>query len=235
MIGAGAGTTSTGNLDRNTFIGTNAGRYQVSGVGNILIGYGAEAPINDSNYQLNIGNRIYGTSTGDIGIGTATPQNTLNVIGDINATGNIYRGTIPHIYAGIQNVSQTIPCTKGVWSTIANGTGDLWDIREIDQMTFNNGTFVAEVGGDYTGSVSITISGSNGDDYFIRLFNLNTSTESFRSGVTTLGANNYVSTPLPLYFEDDVGEHFVLQIMGSKNNNDPVIKSAILEVHYLHD
>jgi len=85
MIGAYAGNNATGNLDQNIFIGAEAGRYQVSGVGNILIGYQVEAPNTAGNNQINIGNLIYGVG-GKIGIGTASPNSMLHIIANIPGT-----------------------------------------------------------------------------------------------------------------------------------------------------
>lgn len=86
---AGQYTTGAGSI----FIGYNAGNDATSGNYNILIGYDVQKPAITDSYKLNIGDTIYGDlSTDKIGINTTTPQNTLNVIGDINATGNSYIG-----------------------------------------------------------------------------------------------------------------------------------------------
>lgn len=80
-IGYQSGSALTGS--NNTFIGTNAASTTSSGSGNIAIGNQVSIPSITGSNQLNIGNLIYGTaldgtlgtiSTGNIGIGTTTPQ-----------------------------------------------------------------------------------------------------------------------------------------------------------------
>jgi hypothetical protein len=105
MQGTGAYTTSSYNVangyrslysisggDNNTSVGTYSGDNITTGSRNIMIGYNSEAPSATANYQLNIGNIIYGTtingsgstiSSGNIGIGTKTPSEKLDVNGQI--------------------------------------------------------------------------------------------------------------------------------------------------------
>lgn len=72
----------------NIAIGYQSGDSLTTGFQNILIGHGVEAPSNTANYQLTIGNLIFGTSvdgsgttvaTGSIGIGTNSPDRRFHV------------------------------------------------------------------------------------------------------------------------------------------------------------
>jgi hypothetical protein len=57
---------------------------------------------------------------GTVGIGTTTPQNTLNVFGDANITGNFSMGTSSIAPGGFQAI---VPIPKlEIWQTITNGT-----------------------------------------------------------------------------------------------------------------
>jgi len=74
-----------------------------------------------------VGSQLYLTTNGKVGIGTTTPQNTLNVNGAINATGSIYsNGAVVLTSASL---SETDPLWSGnytaynsSWSTTYNST-----------------------------------------------------------------------------------------------------------------
>ena len=67
----------------NVAIGYNAGDHITTGDYNIMIGYDIDAPSATGDNQLNIGDTIYGDlSTGNVGIGTASPEAKLDVNGD---------------------------------------------------------------------------------------------------------------------------------------------------------
>lgn len=74
--------SSTGSY--NTAIGSGAGRFLTTGSNNIAIGYNVQLPSNTDSNQLNIGNVIYGTGlfgslSGNIGIGTTNPISKLHI------------------------------------------------------------------------------------------------------------------------------------------------------------
>jgi hypothetical protein len=95
----GAGNTGVGNNalintngNYNTAVGYNAGIAQTTGYNNILLGANVNYPNTAGNYQLNIGNVIYGTGVdsttinkGKVGINTPAPNSTLHVNGSFAA------------------------------------------------------------------------------------------------------------------------------------------------------
>ena len=79
----------------NILIGYQAGDAMTSGSNNIVIGYDIDAPSNTSSNQLTIGNIIFATgvdgsgtsiSTGNVGIGVASPGYKLDITGDLRST-----------------------------------------------------------------------------------------------------------------------------------------------------
>ncbi|MCA9333290.1 tail fiber domain-containing protein, partial [Candidatus Saccharibacteria bacterium] len=85
-LGFEAGSTTTG--AENLFLGYKAGDNLTTGSYNILIGNEIDAVSATGDYQLNIGNILYGTtingtgttlSTGNLGVGTASPGARLEV------------------------------------------------------------------------------------------------------------------------------------------------------------
>lgn len=79
---AGLGSVASTNYSYNIFIGYQAGNSVTTGSNNIIIGYDADMTTGDANYELNIGNTIYGDlSTGNVGIGTTSPRGNLDIAG----------------------------------------------------------------------------------------------------------------------------------------------------------
>ena len=85
-VAVGTRALQNSNSNYNIGIGFEAGRYIENGHSNIMIGRDTDAINPNGNYQLNIGNTIYGnTNTDEIAIGRATnnPKGTLEVNGSL--------------------------------------------------------------------------------------------------------------------------------------------------------
>jgi hypothetical protein len=104
LVGAFAGyqlTTGIGNIILGYQAGFDATFSPTTGSYNILIGYNAWTPADTTSNFLNIGGLIFGTdltttagsvSNGKVGIGTATPEYTLDVSGNIRAALSLSAG-----------------------------------------------------------------------------------------------------------------------------------------------
>ncbi len=183
-VGAETGFSLDGlDIDNNTFIGYRAGRSVstgenniilgaltgsdlTTGSNNIIIGYDVEAPLNTGSNQLNIGNFIFGTdingtgttlSTGNIGISTSTPSQTLTVDGDIFATGIIYDSTESAGTDGM--VLQTTGVGTQWVATSSLGIGGSIAPDSLDFNDFADGTLTMDSNFDIetTGSYRFSI------------------------------------------------------------------------------
>jgi len=159
------------------------------------------------------------------------------ITGDIKISNSYLTiGKVYHAYGGFQQQSTTIACTKDVWSMVTNSAGNLWQGLEADSITLTNDVMTIVNAGDYFGTMTMTMSANNNEDYFMRVYNLTQSAQmGYITGVTGMGAGNYVTLALPLYFECSAGNQLRLEIVNRTNNNDPVVNDGTFYVNYLHD
>ena len=174
----------------------------------------------------------------------ASPAQALIVdaSGNTTASGTFQSATnhqtnVSHIYGGFQNVATTIACTLNTWAKITNGTSNLWVIPEAVDASVVADNIIINKAGDYIGHLSIAISGGNNDDFFIRCMNTTTNVQQgYIIGTTTSGAANYSILSLPLYLENvAIGDNFQFQVENISNNDDPVVRSSVFYISYLHD
>lgn len=194
------------------------------------------------------------STNNNVTIGPVAGTERLNVSGnakidgDITGSGNLtvtdivytemlqQRGTW-HAYGGFQDltVSTTIN-TVNVWEHITNATNDQWTGLEADGLTLNNDVMTFENDGDYFGHVSISLSGLNGKDFQIRLYNITQAAQmGYVIGVSTTSVNNFVNISLPLYIEANAGDQMRMEVRCTTDASDPTLRSAVFYISYLHD
>ena len=174
--------------------------------------------------------------------GTTTYDDSyVNITGD-TMTGDL---TVPqlfvtetyHAYGGFQDQSETISiATQNVWYHVTNATNDLWTGLEADGITLSGDVMTVTNAGDYAGTVSMSISGLNGKDFELRVYNITDSViAGYHMGVSTSGAGNYTNITLPFYLEADAGSQFRLEVRCTTDASDPTFAHAIFYMAYLHD
>ncbi len=146
-----------------------------------------------SNYASFWDDKVYFKSDGKVGINTTTPQNTLNVVGDINATGNIY-GNNTYAYYNITNWNNPYGyynSTTGVtgYVTGAQLAGNITNfyLNTTNQFGYYNSTTLPSSG---TGSVN-----GSGTLQYIPMWNSSTSINN--SNIYQLGGNIGINTTTP--------------------------------------
>jgi len=113
--------------------------------------YGGELEFRTRTHGSPMDTKMIIDTSGNVGIGTSSPQNTLNVVGDINATGKLYAGStsMPSFSVYQQDAGQTgiltSTYTKVIWHT------EDWDTHS----DFASSRFTPSVAGKYllTGTV----------------------------------------------------------------------------------
>ena len=139
-----------------------------------------------------------------------------------------------HVYGGFQGLNETISVSgASVWATIAN----IWTGLEVDGVTLDSGTTIEFTeSADFFGMLAISFSGLNGKDFAFRVYDVTDgATEGYVIGASTTGLGNYIAVPIPLYIEADAGDKYVMQVTCETDGSDPVLKSAIFYLIYLHE
>lgn len=161
----------------------------------------------------------------------------VTTTGDVEVAGHVHIGEIWHAYGGFQNKTETIAISgANTWTHITNATNDLFTGLEGDGLTLSGDQMTIVNAGDYTGMLSMTISGTATKDFQIRLYNVTqTAQMGYVIGATTTGAGNYTNITLPLYIEASANDVFQMQIQCTTDASDPTLRSAVFYIAYLHD
>ena len=167
-----------------------------------------------------------------------TPTQVLEMdsAGYVIATGMVRQGAIWHAYGGFEDQAEVIACGVGDWNWITNGDPwDLWTCDEEDGISCALDVFTIANTGDYMGNLSVSISGLNGKDFHVRVYNNTQARAEGRPiGISTTGANNEMNISVPVYIEATAGDEIQFEIM-SADGSDPVVDDALFWISYLHD
>lgn len=115
------------------------------------------------NLSVDSGTLFVDSSKNFVGINTANPDSTLDIIGDLNMSGNF---TGNQIYIEVFNRDES-----GVNIDIINPnefvkiTG--LELGDVNGFTFDNGTLTAEVAGVYFGTLTASVTGGANQNYII--------------------------------------------------------------------
>lgn len=169
-------------------------------------------------------------------IGTSDDSLRFYVDGDyVVNTGMNRQGAVWHGYGGFEDQAETVTCGVGDWNLITNAGNNLWNLDESDGISVAGDVFTLTNTGDYVGVLSISLSGLNGKDFHVRVYN-NTQTrvEGRPIGISTTGANNEMNVCIPIYIEGTASDAFQFEIM-SADGTDPVVDDGLFTLTYLHD
>ncbi len=156
--------------------------------------------------------------------------------GDVIITGGILKqSNIYYIYGGFQNKLETINCTVDTWEQLTNSTNDLFS-GEANGFGLSNDVMTFINAGHYVGNVSITISGGNGEDFYLRLYNITQGVPvGYRIGATTSGVSNFQTFTLPMTIHANAGDNFKLEVMNTTNSDDLIVRDSVFNLYYVSE
>lgn len=141
-----------------------------------------------------------------------------------------------HAFGGFEDKPTTIIMPMAdTYTKVTNVTGDLFEGMEADGITLVDDEMVFQYDGDYSGTFSITISGLNGKDYHIRVYNITQSkVMGYPLSISTTGAGNKMLLAMPLYLE--VNKDDVLRLeMKSADGSSATLADCVFYIAYLHE
>jgi hypothetical protein len=175
-------------------------------------------------------------NTNRVGIATTTPEHALTVDGTAWAT-TLRQENNWHVFGGFQATTTVVALTQNIWATTTNASNSLWSGDEANGFTLSNDVMTIANSGDYAGSVSMTFSGSNAQEYLFRIYNLTKAEQmGYYQGTSGASASNYVNINMPIYLEGiNAGDQLILQIENISSNDDITLRHGMFYISYLHD
>ena len=150
--------------------------------------------------------------------------------------GRIVLSNIYHAYGGFQDSSATVAITANDWAVVTNAYNSLWGGSEADGITLSNDTMTVTNAGDYFGICTVSIDGSNGNEYQFRIYDVTgTAQVGYEAGVTGEGDGDTVTMTIVFYFEAVANNEYVMQITNTDGNNSADIISGEFWIIYLHN
>ena len=189
----------------------------------------------NSDYQLQFRDNAIHISSIDDGHLDLTADISIDLNADTNVIGMVRQTNTWHAYGGFEDQAETITCGVGDWNLITNAGNNLWNLDETDGISITNDVFTITNTGDYSGNLSISISGLTNKDFHVRVYN-NTQArvEGRPIGISTTGAGNEMNVSIPIYIEATAGDTIQFEIM-SADGTDPTVDDGLFWMAYLHD
>lgn len=169
---------------------------------------------------------------------TNAQVDTLQLNWDVEITGYCSIGKIHHVYGGFQDSSVTVSIgVQSTWYQVTNSKGSLFSGLESDGFRMSGDTLYIDFVGDISGLAILTISGSNTQEYQVRIYDEANEVQSgFLQGVTCTGAGNYQQLVIPVYIENDnAGNDYIMQIQNVSGTGDAVMRHGQFILNYLHN
>lgn len=184
------------------------------------------------------------TTDKNVGIGTATPTNDLDVVGNVKVDGelfdpydvNVFRR--PHAYMRFADSTTTLSLTVDVWSKITNSSDSLFRVLELSGgFTEGNDELIPPaIKGHYNIMFTVVIDGgATSDEYEVRVMTSNDGEISkVTGGVGFFQGPTNITCPAYWETEGDGTDKIWFEVRNITDTDDIVVSSAIATVQYYH-
>jgi hypothetical protein len=168
---------------------------------------------------------------------TATSISTL-VAGTATVTGIMRVGDMWHVVGGTINANTTITIgSANTWYRITNATQNLLsNTHELNGFTITNDSITILNKGHYNGTISISFTGTNTQEYAFRMLNVTQGTSTnYPLSCAGSGSNNNVLYSRGLYIKANANDVIIFQVLNESGTGNITIHDARYEIYYLHD
>ena len=144
--------------------------------------------------------------------------------------------TVNHAFGGFQDSAVVLDCTEDQWESITNTSKNLFTTIQYDGITVLEDTINILFSGDYSGTVTVTMSADPTVDWRFRIYNITQDKqEGFWIGGTSTGDANYLPLTIPVHLIVDAEDKIVFQLMNETNDTDATLKSCVYLFTYTHE
>jgi|WetSurMetagenome_2_1015567.scaffolds.fasta_scaffold207901_2 hypothetical protein len=148
-----------------------------------------------------------------------TSRMTIDAAGNVQMTGLLSYNFI-HGACYIENASYTPAVSFNVYTKITPGM----TVSEADGLTISSDQVTIATAGDYKVDLVITMSGSDGNDYRVKMYKNGSATGIPGSNrISTSGSSNYVVLPYFWYVSLAASDVLSFYITNTSNSDDPTI------------
>jgi len=139
----------------------------------------------------------------------------------------------PHGSLNFSDSATVIALTINVWAKVTGPAGDLFVVRDNDDITIAGDSITIVIPGDYLVWVGLSFDGTNGSIFHVAIY---------KNGVVTdwemhrkTSANDTGNMGMPAYIENLVaGDDLSLWIENTGNSNDATMISGQIVITMLH-